>query len=480
MRNRERGIGNMAFISVLILFVVSTALAFVWRDEGEWYPDWQLRVSRRSRGENAKAAARTANANAADADLEAQNWQKAYNAMKEVVGMTDASIEGGVGKVPNPDDIKKFVRGKLFAKGKEVEAAAAVNLNTSNYAVDASKGTIEKTEGDTVTLKVFSLATAQDTITVQQLIDYYPTPLVNVKEIAETNNQKNTQTHQRLTQELAAKNQSLEQIGSAYDEDKTLKQGVIDKQKNDLSSLRETVESQTAKLDAAATQVEQTKQEAEREVRQLQLEVSALQNRLRNEQIRKELALREDPSDGEVLAVSNTYGTVWIGLGRRQRVSRGTKFQVWRAAKGDVRQNIAVVEVIRVADTRAECKIIRQMSTTRVTAGMQVSNPFFDPSQQLTAFIFGNLRTYPNEVAKRRLAASGITVARYLDDRIDIIILGEPPVSIEEVYDEEEAESIRRKQQLERSKRLDEILEKARSINALVVTEETLATFIEF
>ena len=111
---------------------------------------------------------------------------------------------------------------------------------------------------------------------------------------------------------------------------------------------------------------------------------------------------------------------------------------------------------------------------------MNISNPFFDPHGKLRAYIFGDLKKYTTEVARRRLAAAGVSVARHLDDTVNIIVLGEPRVTIEDIEDEEDAEAINRKRNLERSKRLDEVLEKARSINALVVSEAALQTFIDF
>jgi hypothetical protein len=464
MRNRERGIGNLAFISVLVLFVVSAALAFVWKDEGD----------------TAKAARDTAKKATAQADIESNKWQAAYNGMKETLGMSDAAIDGGGDNIPDPAKIQAYIRGQLYAKAAECETSAVVNLATPNYQIDESKMKIISQEGDVTKVALYSNGSSKETITVRQFLDYWPTPLENAKLVAEVNNTKNTEAFTRLTARGAAFDEAVTKASGEYETDKNSKQAVIDQQKQDLSSLRESVESQTAKIDEAATQVEQTKQASEKQKRLDQLTISALRNRLRNEQIKKELALAEDPKDGQVLAVSNTRGTVWISLGRRQRLSRGTRFKVWHATKGNRRLDVAVVEVFKVDDTKAECQITKTLSRTRVTKGMNISNPFFDSSRPMKAFIYGNLRTYPNEVARRRLAANNISVARYLDDTVNIIILGEPPVTVEEVEDEEEAASIRRKQQLERSKRLDEILEKARSINALVVTESTLATFIEF
>jgi len=464
MRIRERGIGNMAFISVLVLFVVAAALAFVWRDEGETH----------------KAAAATARADLNKANESSLKWEKLYRGVIEVIGMSDAALVGGSDNPPQVAAVQDTIRTALYESAQKNEVESRVVLDTKSYQFDESKGKIIAQEGDAITVQLYTNALSKETITLKAYLDYWPAPLQNAKAIAEANNKANAQTNTRLGERGTAFDTALQTASSGYSQDATTKQSVIDTQKGQLTGLQQTIEEQTAKLDAAATAVEQTKQAAEQQARRYDLTISALENRLRNEQVRKELALAEDPADGSVILVSNTYGTVWIDIGRRERVSRGTRFKVWQAAKGNQRRDIAVVEVFRVDDTKSECKVVRTLATGGITKGMSISNPFFDATRQLNAYIFGNLRTYPNEVARRRLAASDIAVARYLDDTVNIIILGEPPVSVSEVEDEEEAASIRRKQQLERSKRLEEILEKARSINALVVTEDTLATFIDF
>jgi len=464
MRNRERGIGNLAFISVLVLFVIALAMFFVTKDDAD----------------NQKTIAKEARANVKKAEIELEKWKSAYSALREVVAIDSPDLAGGTDNVPDPAKIQAAVRNEIFKVAEACDAASVVLLNSKNFSIDESTGKILSQEGDVTKLKIFSNPISRENGTVAAFLALFPKPFVNAKKVAEVNNNKNTATALRAEAARGEYATTLEKGQNAYQNDINSKQAVIDQQRGDLTNIRESLTAQGEKFDSMSTEVEQTKQVAIKAARSSQLQISALNNRINNERIRKELALAEDPRDGGILAVSKSRGTVYIDLGKRNRLSRGTKFKVWRAGKGNRRVDIAVIKVLQVDDGKAECSVISRTGAIRVTKGMNISNPFFDPHGKLRAYIFGDLSKYTTEVARRRLAAAGVSVARHLDDTVNLIILGEPRVTIEDIEDEEDAEAINRKKNLERSKRLDEILEKARSINALVVSENALTTFVDF
>ena len=464
MRNRERGISNLAFIAVLVLFVIALAMFFVTKDDAD----------------TQKELAKTARANVVKAEGEAEKWKTAYGALREVVNIDSPDLVGGADNVPDPQKIQTAVRTAIFDVAEKCAAASVVVLNGKNYTIDTEAMTIITQEADSVKARIFTNPISRDNCTVADFLALFPKPFVNAKKIAEANNDKNTATAVRAEAARAEYATALKTGQDAYQNDVNAKQAVIDQQRGDLTSTRESLAAQSEKYDQISTEVEQVKQAASKAARAAQLEISALQQRIINDRVRKELALAEDPKDGSILAVSKTRGTVFIDLGKRNRLSRGTKFKVWRAGKGNRRVDVAVIKVLSVDEGKAECSIIKRMGALRVTKGMNVSNPFFDPHAKLRAYIFGDLTKYTTEVARRRLAAAGVSVARHLDDTVNLIVLGEPRVTIEDVEDEEDAAAINRKKNLERSRRLDEVLEKARSINALVVSEDALTTFIDF
>jgi len=464
MRNRERGIGNLAFIAVLVLFVIALAMFFVTKDDS----DTQKQIAKDARAAVSKA------------DAEVEKWKSAYSALREVVNIDSPDLVGGPDNVPDPLKIQKAVRDRIFEVAEACANASIVLLKSKNYTVDAELGEIISQDGDTVRLRIFSNPISRENGTVATFLGLFPKPFVNAKKVAEVNNDKNNATAVRSAAQRDEYATALKTGQDAFQNDVNAKQAVIDQQRGDLTNTRESLSAQSAKYDQMATEVEQVKQTATKAARAAQLEISALQQRIINDRIRKELALAEDPKDGSILAVSKTRGTVYIDLGKRNRLSRGTKFKVWRAGKGNRRVDVAVIKVLSVDSGKAECSVIARMGALRVTKGMNISNPFFDPHAKLRAYIFGDLTKYTTEVARRRLAAAGVSVARHLDDTVNLIVLGEPRVTVEDVEDEEDAEAMNRRKNLERSRRLDEVLEKARSINALVVSEDALTTFIDF
>jgi hypothetical protein len=152
-------------------------------------------------------------------------------------------------------------------------------------------------------------------------------------------------------------------------------------------------------------------------------------------------------------------GVVHINRGRRNKLPNGTRFIVWRTGKDNVR-----------------ARMLKSLNpSVPIMEGMNISNPFYDPLRQLKVYIYGDLKQYPAEVVKRRLAASNVTVAARLDDTVNVVVLGEPPVAVvEDVEDEAEAEVAERRASLERDRRLNEILLRARAIGAVVVTQDRL------
>ncbi|MHC4952517.1 MAG: hypothetical protein ACYTGZ_01400 [Planctomycetota bacterium] len=464
MRNRERGIGNLAFISVLVLLVIALAMFFMERDKVD---TTKTRLSAATKQRD-------------KADKEAVDWKDAYSALREVVGIASADLDAVGDAAPERAKIQAAVRTEVYNKAEECANAAIVLLKATNYQVDEAKMKIVGQEGDINKVSIFSNPLSRENTTVAAFLALWPAPLVNAKGVAEVNNQKNDATFTRAQAEAAAFKSSLSTNANQYQNDLNKRQSLVDAQKSELTSTRESLEAQSQKFDAMSTEVEQVKQTMQKEQRTFQLEKNALENRLTNERVKKEIALAEDPKDGEILAVSRTRGTVWINLGKRNRLTRGTRFKTWRAGKGNQRQDIAVVQVIKVDDSKAECTIVNKLSPFRVTKGMNISNPFFDPHGRLRAYIFGDLRKYTTEVARRRLSQAGVPVVRHLDGTVNIIILGEPSVTLDDVADDEDPQAIERERNRQRSARMDEILEKARSINALVVSEGALATFIDY
>jgi hypothetical protein len=282
--------------------------------------------------------------------------------------------------------------------------------------------------------------------------------------------------------QLAALQQRITESGSQYQADIASKAQAFDTEKGNVAQMQDQVNQATAKIDQQATEISEIKQRFEKDTRTQARTISALENRIRADKAKMEIAMKEDPKDGEVLVADAKQGLVFLNRGKNFRVAADMKFRVWRMGKGNFREDIAEVEVIDVGDSKCTARIVKWINPrVPVAEGMNFSSPFYDPFKKLRVHIAGNLKYYPSDLAKRRLAESGCIVAERLDDTVDIVVLGEPAVDLgAEASSPEEAAANEQKAKAQREARVREVMDTAASLGAVVVTEEVLQTFIEY
>jgi len=464
---RERGIGNLPFIAVLVLLVVAVALFFLKQDEADNFRNERDRLA----NENATTRAKFITA------------QNAYEALLAVVGVPDEQLNVQADSTfPEPSVVQTRLREWLWGQAETIGRESIFKISTKNYTVQDEKLKILETQGEEQTIQGMFPTQSKDNITFKGFIDPLADYFKSIGKIAHENNAKWEEELAKWQSRITALEQANGQNKTAYDNDVAAKGAQADQLRNDLSSARDSITTLTTQYDAIQTENSTIKADADRQVREISRDRDAWKNRAISEKERKELAMAEDPKDGEVLLASRTRNTVFIDRGRKHRVSLGTRFTVWRPGKGNVRQDIAVIQVIKVDDTKSEARIIKVIDPrSPVTAGMNISNPFYDPFKKLRVHIYGDLKSYTTDIAKKQLAANNVTVVDKLDDTVDVIILGEPSVvASEEVEDEADIASANLRRDVDRAKRLNDVMDKAVAIGAIVVTEEVLRTFIEY
>jgi len=312
------------------------------------------------------------------------------------------------------------------------------------------------------------------------------TPLGNqfryaAKAMEEDNNLFETE-YQSYQARMSQFNTRINEMQGEYQTDVSQKAQLFDTEKQAKDSMQDQVNQLTTRVDTLSSEKQSIQTNAERTIRTKDMSIQALEDALRNTKAKIEVAMKEDPKDGEVLVADHRQGLVFINLGRNFKVAPDMKFMVWRLGKGNVREDVAEVRVIEVNDKRSTCRVLKLMDPrVPVAAGMNISNPFYDPHKKLRVYIYGNLRYYPSDLAKRRLAESGCSVSDRLDDTVNVIVLGEPEVELEmEGGDEAEAAAAMERAKVQRAARIREIMETAATLGAIVVTEDVLRTFIAY
>ena len=96
-------------------------------------------------------------------------------------------------------------------------------------------------------------------------------------------------------------------------------------------------------------------------------------------------------ADGRILTAFPGDDVVYIDLGAEDRLMLGLQFSVYSAEMGipPNGQGKAQIEVVSIAPTSAECKIIRTTREDIVLEGDLIANPVYDPKRPITFVTVG-------------------------------------------------------------------------------------------
>ncbi len=472
MRTRERGIGNMTFIAVLVLLVIAIAMFFVKSGDADKFQGWYN--TQKARADKL-------------ADIQ-DSAAKAYDAWNELSGLGIPELSrtrdaAGVDVFPERAVIKDKVSTWLMTQIGEIATKSQAKIKARQYQIDKAGNVVKVQEtGDTTTITLFGSPFVKETITIAGFVAPLGEQFRYAAKAIEDNNTQFETEYKTYQGQLAALTQRVTESEGKFQTDVAGKSQLYDTEKTRADQMQDGVNTASAKIDALSQELSTVKTSSEKDVRTLTREKQALNDRIRADKAKMEIALKEDPKDGEVLVANARQGLVFLDKGKNFKMAPDRKFRVWRVGKGNVREDIAEVEVIEAGETSSTARVTKWLNLrVPVAEGMSFSSPFYDPHKKLRVHIAGNLRFYPSDLAKRRLAESGCVVAERLDDTVDVVILGEPAVDLgAEAGSPEEAAANEEKAKALRAARVRETMDTAATLGAVVVTEEVLQTFIEY
>ncbi|HZW09004.1 MAG TPA: hypothetical protein VFF69_03795 [Phycisphaerales bacterium] len=198
--------------------------------------------------------------------------------------------------------------------------------------------------------------------------------------------------------------------------------------------------------------------------------------------------------DGRVVAADAAEGTATIDLGRRAKIRVGMTFAVYEEASairpneaGEYPEPKASLEVIRIDENSAICRVLRERSGNPVVRGDVIANAVYDPSKKYKFLVVGNFDANRDGIAtedeRRGIVAMiedwGGTVTEELTGDVDFLVMGqrpalppEPPINapipVVEQY-------VQAQQVIERYNRL---FQQAGSTSIPVLNESRLRTLI--
>ena len=248
----------------------------------------------------------------------------------------------------------------------------------------------------------------------------------------------------------------------------------------DLTAANETAEANRLEATQALQRVQVVEEEKRREGASREARVNALENRIRIDKEERELKIRRDAKDGEILSASPTMGTAIIDLGSADKVYPGLKFNVSYMGKGGFRLLKGQVMVTRVLGKKsAKVSILVEEPGNPIAQGDIVHNPLWGVNDTIHVYLAGELERYPLDIAKARLAKMGVVLDDMVTGDTDYIVVPDamaapPPAGDEDEDMDEDEENVGGKSEFERISAL------ARTFGATIITEKMLNEFLDY
>lgn len=173
---------------------------------------------------------------------------------------------------------------------------------------------------------------------------------------------------------------------------------------------------------------EKTKLEEQAAINEAKIlsKVSDLEGRIAALQEKKKRTLAETDADGEVVHADQRLGMGWINLGTKDRVRRGTTFEVFQYVKGGARKIKGHVEIKTIEDEMSQVAILDQTdSADPIVKGDYVASPFYDKAKTMRFVFVGDKLTndrYGMEELVRRIEESGGQVDKTVTIDTDYIV----------------------------------------------------------
>lgn len=280
----------------------------------------------------------------------------------------------------------------------------------------------------------------------------------------------------RLNDEISGYKTELDRYRGGVEETKTFMTGEITKVKTETDT---TISSLTAQIE---------KLESDNLVLKDQVRT------LRGERTKETLRPTDEATltDGRVVGVNATARQVYIDLGRKNRLVVGLAFEVYDIGtsvkadeKGEYPQGKATVEVIRIDETTALCRVLRERKGNPIIEGDLLVNAVYDPKKVYTFTVYGNFDTNgdglstPQETQEIKSLISnwGGKVSDDVTGDTDFVVLGVKPILPPSPKADDPIELITRYVELKQaSLRYDEFFKTASQTGIPVLNENRLYT----
>jgi hypothetical protein len=236
-------------------------------------------------------------------------------------------------------------------------------------------------------------------------------------------------------------------LSAQYDGSVKQLQGEIDKLKAQQQQYQGTVTATTAELQATIDNVRAEMQakvdERDSMIAQLEADKRDVEGqRDRLLQITREVAVDSTiRPDGQISALVEQQGLVYVNLGRLQHMVPGLTFEVFEPGeiiKPDEFEEVrgkATIEIVKVDPHTSSARIVRTERNRSVRVGDQIVNLAFDPNVTYRFYVYGDFDIdntgQPSLGDRRRIESMvskfGAVVTPELSYEVDYLVLGAEP-----------------------------------------------------
>ncbi len=194
--------------------------------------------------------------------------------------------------------------------------------------------------------------------------------------------------------------------------------------------------------------------------------------------------------DGRILHAIPGDKTIFIDRGRRHRLTLGLRFAVYESAVGipvDGRSK-GQIEVVRIDETSAQCKIIRVSGGSVIMEGDLIANPIYDPNRPVTFVVLGDFDLDHDGMMDRdgaavvdaMIAKWGGSVTSELTALTDFVVLGAAPRSPRPARNESAEEAARVSARQRDYDRYMQTVSLSRSLAIPVLNQQVFLNFLGY
>ncbi len=280
--------------------------------------------------------------------------------------------------------------------------------------------------------------------------------------------------------QVQARQDSIDQLETDLSDEQTRHTTDVEDLQGRLATANETAESNRLQATEALQAKQVVEEDMRREVSKLDSQINALRDRVRGDKEVRDLKIRRDDIDGQILAASPTMGTAIIDMGSNDKIYPGLKFRVSYIGKGGHRLPKGEVMVTRVLGPHsAKVTVLAELPGNPVGQGDLLTNALFSAKDQIHIWLAGELEKYPKDILLARLAKMGVIVDAQINGDTDYVVVPNsmaapaPSAGGEDEEDEEEGPAVG-KSEYEKVENL------ARTFGATVITEKMLNAFLDY